>query len=532
MAKGKSANPADAFRKAQRKKELKKNKADRAKARDFALVKKDTRDLEDDISKLEAASELSASDKARLTELKSELEKITKKKEEYVQEHPEHRKLVFRSRRPTESRDEKTDESTAPKKRNLFKKNGLPRHPERSIYYDPVMNPYGVPPPGMPYVERALLPHEVDSEAEEASVDDDIVMPEGPPPEGDSEDSDDDIPMPEGPPPPKPGAQQSTQFLVNWLLPLTSIEAPPPLPQFSPSHAPPLPGAAFAPPLPPPGIPPLSVGTPFPPLPPPGIPMMSSSSGALPPPPPPPPGFPAMSSPPLPPPGFSTMASPPPPPPGFPVMSSFPPPPPPGFPPPLGAPMPPPAGFPPFPPTHMQPPMPAPPPGFYPRRGPNASVVQDPLSSIPHQTYQAHRAARAAQSHNPSLPPKPISGGVRLGPGGSPTASAVISAEPELRDFKKEATAFVPAALKRKKPAGAGSRVNAAPTVGTTDGEADDVEAAPAARPDLLTTLQGKIGAPPAKKPKVETKGQEQAKPKDDYDKFMEEMSDILGPKA
>lgn len=38
--------------------------------------------------------------------------------------------------------------------RKLFDKNGLPIHPERSIYYDPVMNPFGVPPPGMPYIER------------------------------------------------------------------------------------------------------------------------------------------------------------------------------------------------------------------------------------------------------------------------------------------------------------------------------------------------------------------------------------------
>ena len=111
-------------------------------------------DIEDEIAKLESTPELSASDKTRLADLKSELEKINKKKEEYVQEHPEHRKLVFKSRRPAESREDKKEDNTALKKRNLFKKNGLPRHPERSIYYDPVMNPYGVPPPGMPYVER------------------------------------------------------------------------------------------------------------------------------------------------------------------------------------------------------------------------------------------------------------------------------------------------------------------------------------------------------------------------------------------
>lgn len=32
---------------------------------------------------------------------------------------------------------------------------GVPRIPKRSIYYDPVFNPYGNPPPGMPYRERS-----------------------------------------------------------------------------------------------------------------------------------------------------------------------------------------------------------------------------------------------------------------------------------------------------------------------------------------------------------------------------------------
>jgi hypothetical protein len=112
-------------------------------------------DLEDDIAKLEAIAEPSASEHTRLTELKSELEKINKKKEEYVEEHPEQRKLVFKARR----RENKDDEEEKPveQKRNLFKKNGLPRHPERSIYFDPVMNPFGVAPPGMPYMERGEL---------------------------------------------------------------------------------------------------------------------------------------------------------------------------------------------------------------------------------------------------------------------------------------------------------------------------------------------------------------------------------------
>lgn len=107
-------------------------------------------DLENDIEKLEADPQ---GDKARLKELREELERVNKKKEEYVAEHPEHRKLVFRARRAEGGKDEEQD-VPLPEKRNLFNRLGLPRHPERSIYYDPVMNPYGVPPPGMPYVER------------------------------------------------------------------------------------------------------------------------------------------------------------------------------------------------------------------------------------------------------------------------------------------------------------------------------------------------------------------------------------------
>ena len=96
-----------------------------------------------------------------MTEVKHELEKINNKKEEYVQAHPEQRKLVYASTRRREQQKER--EKAGPpvpqelKKRNLFNKNGLPRHPERSVYYDPVINPYGMPPPGMPYVERGTL---------------------------------------------------------------------------------------------------------------------------------------------------------------------------------------------------------------------------------------------------------------------------------------------------------------------------------------------------------------------------------------
>lgn len=70
-----------------------------------------------------------------------------------MKEHPEHRKLVYRPHRDPNEKQKQPDD-LKPQSRNLFNKHGLPRHPERSIYYDPLLNPYGVPPPGMPYIER------------------------------------------------------------------------------------------------------------------------------------------------------------------------------------------------------------------------------------------------------------------------------------------------------------------------------------------------------------------------------------------
>ena len=105
------------------------------------------------------------------------------------------------------------------------------------------------------------------------------------------------------------------------------------------------------------------------------------------------------------------------------------------------------------------------------------------------------------------------------------SAAAVVSAEPELRDFKKEATAFVPTTLKRKRGGGAtSSKVNAAPSVDS----ATDLEPAAAPRPDLLGTLRSQLG-PSIGSSGASSKPQPTQKPKDDYAKFLEEMGDVLG---
>ncbi|KAF9486336.1 hypothetical protein BDN70DRAFT_869828 [Pholiota conissans] len=462
----KNLNPADAYRKAQRKKELKKNKAERSKARDFSLVKKDTTDLELAIKELEE----SRSDSVKLAELKAELEKINRKKAEYVEEHPEQRRLVYRRRKEGEPEPE----LPMTKKRNLFNKNGLPRHPERSVYYDPIMNPYGVAPPGMPYVERPLRPDEVDSDAEMNEDEDDIPLPPGLPPSTKEVNSDEDIPLPDGPPPNKAQEAKEPLYpppLLNTSFHQGSVNMPPPPPSL-PGFPPNVLTNSF---MPPPLIasPPASMTMPYPPPPPP-----SSLNGHIP---PPPPGFPSFSN----------------------------------------------AVFPPFPPHAF-----APPPNFFSRQQ-STSAMQDPLSFVPHQTFQAHRAHHVTSSlnapssarqstlpTNPSLPAKPMAA--------AEMAAATVFAAPELRDFKKEATAFVPTVVKRKKAAPAGpskvdtapSLVSAAPSVGN-----DDEERFAPARADLISALKSQFGPAPA------TATKDSVAQKSDYDKFMEEMGDILGSK-
>ncbi|KAF8580139.1 hypothetical protein K439DRAFT_1415620 [Ramaria rubella] len=470
MAKGKNLNPADAQRKAERKKELKKNKTERQKTRDFALVKKDTSSLEEEIERLEKAGArlITASQKSQLSAGRAELARINKKKEEYVAEHPEHRKLVYRGRHKKTDQDVQGMEGEGKRKeRKVFNKHGIPRHPERSVYYDPVMNPFGVPPPGMPYMERPLRPDESDSQADEDSndgkdgSDDDIVMPSGPPPAKTAQEdleveSDDDIPMPEGPPPSD--------------LPLLS--PPPLLPPGSSRHQ--------------------TQRHPHP-----------------------------LNNLPLPT-GFLTTQ-----PIGFPPFfpNSFPPPP---------------VGFPaPQPPPVFAPHLPGWP-SYIPRSRPQSNgSIQDPLASAPHQTFQAYRAQQAHSGH--PLPDKPTQDTSSQGrvDAVSSTDNGTISAPAQLRDLKKESTAFVPSSLKRKKPVGAmassavvANRINAAPA-SRDDGinRSGEVEVA---RPDLLGALKSNFPGHSLERDDVAARKRkldisESKKGKDDYEKFMDEVGDILG---
>ena len=122
-----------------------------------------------------------------------------------------------------------------------------------------------------------------------------------------------------------------------------------------------------------------------------------------------------------------------------------------------------------------------------------------------------------------SLPQRPLTGqtGAELG-------AATVAAAPQLRDLRKEATAFVPATLKRKKPGASASatRVDAAPSVGLVVLDTDNSEIAAPARPDLLSTLKGRFGPVPIVEAPLGKKQKVDPEKKDDYEKFLE---DVLG---
>ncbi|BGP23262.1 proline-rich family protein [Rhodotorula toruloides] len=462
----KSSNPVDAHRKAQRKAELKKNKQRREQAKEVATVKKDTKPIEADIRRLSQHAQkapLSKAEKDELASLRAELSRIKKAKEEYVAAHPEHRKFVFPDR---PSGDNADDLAANDEPSGLYDKQGRLKHPERSFYYDPVYNPYGAPPPGMPYREKheyamarmgiptleemaAFRPvgEEDDSEEDEEDEDEDIVMPAGPPPGekvDDSDSDDDDIPLPPGPPPPRalpvPHATTSRVTISR-------------------------PSRPSGPPIPPHALPPR-----------------------------------------------------------------------PAFPPHAG---PPPPGAPPGPRNPRLPARP-PPPGMH---------MQDPLSEGgPNRAFQQGRAIGPVQPAPPASPPlgsaahAPPSGPspfFNLAPAASSSSaaaassSATISAAPQLRDLKKEATAFVPSAM-RKKMAQQKARldragltsIDAARGAGGSEGAAADEVGEPAERKKTLMEEMRERGIGVGAQAKAA--GSKADTGMDDYARFQEEMKDFL----
>jgi hypothetical protein len=113
-------------------------------------------------------------------------------------------------------------------------------------------------------------------------------------------------------------------------------------------------------------------------------------------------------------------------------------------------------------------------------------------------------------------------------------AAATIFAAPELRDLKKEATTFVPTAVKRRKVApsngpsssSSSSRVNAAPSFETAD--VDTASDPVHVRPNLVDVLKGQFGPVPALSTPPAVQKPTAAKKKDEFHAFVEGISDLL----
>lgn len=138
---------------------------------------------------------------------------------------------------------------------------------------------------------------------------------------------------------------------------------------------------------------------------------------------------------------------------------------------------------------------------------------------------------------NHPLPPAPanmphISVAAMLGAGSTKhtgqnvaTSSATVFAEPQLRDLKKESTAFIPAALKRKKPSAVASASGSKKMKVDAAAAVDVGEPVGPVKPDLMATLKSGLGdRVAATKPYEKPTG----KATDDYEAFLAEVGDIL----
>lgn len=176
MAKDKSlgSNPALSFHKQTKKDAINKAKNERLKSRDAQLLKRRPDQFQrqiDELRQLSKSGTLNAQDRKILESLERDLARVNK--------------LRAQGKQGPVVVSERTQANEQKQERQRVR---LPKYPERSIYYDAVFNPTGMPPPGMPYRERADLESGSDSDSSVTSSVARIPMPDGtPPPLSDNE---------------------------------------------------------------------------------------------------------------------------------------------------------------------------------------------------------------------------------------------------------------------------------------------------------------------------------------------------------
>ena len=102
-----------------------------------------------------------------------------------------------------------------------------------------------------------------------------------------------------------------------------------------------------------------------------------------------------------------------------------------------------------------------------------------------------------------------------------PPDSATISAAPQLRDLRKEATAFVPRGVKRKKLPAGGMAIDAAPGAGQVDEDGDKIRSKSTDSGGLMGKLHGMLGGMKRDDKAASGGGDE------DYQKFLEGLGDL-----
>ncbi|KAI1299074.1 hypothetical protein EDD11_006494 [Mortierella claussenii] len=459
---GRSLNPADQYRKEQHKKEIKKNKQDRKKVREVNTALRDTT-TETELAEYEAIEQAGKLDKdgvKKLAELREKMNKIIDIKKAHG--------IKIRSKKTELSKPVPVAEPV--------------RDPTRSIYYDPVLNPYGAPPPGQPYLEypaeaisgtvdQQQQPKRSDEDSgsdssDDSSSDSDTDSDSS---ESDSEDLDDEDYMPPLPEGSAPTKEIQARYLER-TKPKIAASPPPRIPQHpSPHHWSPVherpgmysPRPGMYPPRPPMNAygPPMGeyappFGNPYPPGrpgPPLGLAHPSINMGPV------PGGFP----------------------PGAPVvLSGY------GYP---GyhegqlqhRPMRPPSQRLPPPPRFVKPPRTSDPQsdpmtGHLPRDEKETKRVADQKDAAAAKSAAAALLNSSSPGQTPAahpLPPKPTTTQLPVKPA-LVAGPASISAEPQLRNLQKELVHLVPSTIMRKRVTQKGKigrPVNAAPGVDEDD---------------------------------------------------------------
>ncbi|KAK1933573.1 DNA helicase MCM9 [Phytophthora citrophthora] len=255
----KSTNPMEAYRREQKKKELKKLRHDRQKDKQAKLSSMDPSELQQQLKNLERQVSLNPTDgptRKRKQELEDTLRAVVKKQKEMKDE--EQKKQAGAPPPPLMT----MKELTAANKEKF-------QNPENSIYYHPTLNPFGAPPPGKPQVYR-----------DGTAIG--VAAPRGPPQQGGYSDRPQQRGF-RGPPPPRgqgfrglpPPMPRGMARRLGKRPPLPS--GPPPPGTIQVPMRPPLPTGAL--PMRPPPPPPVQAQVPPPPPPP--YPIEDSSASVI-----------------------------------------------------------------------------------------------------------------------------------------------------------------------------------------------------------------------------------------------------------